>query len=454
MEGNKYAVWRLQTNIGIDNIGKYCLDHNVAALGWGLGDNIGKKEKTELSFEEYCIYADDLFDSYDSVIRMHNDAKMNDLIWMKVEGKYYIARIKESSKWVYNTSGGINNDGCNQLTNIFWIHVGDESQVPGALTTSFIRGSAFQRIWKPGVLEFSEMIYDAISNDLFKYNMRIELNKETFYSLISPSDCEDLLYSYLYKISDKNFLCIPSTNKINTEKYEFVVLDAITGKHIYVQVKNGAVDIDANDYKDLLDSQRHQSEIYLLTTGGNVLHAEDNNNIHIIDPNELFDFACADENANILPPNIKHWIEFAVGCTLFDGKKGIMFDTNDDICEKYMFEHNVIAAWGAPKRYIDSFNGDDYVLYYKKGCGIIAIGKILDNIARDIEDDDRRELPVELIVKPKLDSEKKLISIQASEIRVLLGKRFFYASTRKVPFLNEKETIIILNELKKKQKSV
>lgn len=453
MENNEIVVWRLQTNTSKGNAAEYCLKHNVAAVGWDLSRYLDRSDLKNLSFEEYCRHAEEHYRSFDSVIRMKQDIRPNHLVWMRDGGIYYIARVLSNSKWKYNdTDDARIDDVCNQITNIFWKKVGNESEVPGALTTAFIRGSAFQRIWKEGILEYSEMIYDNVSNDEFKYNKRIALNKDTFYSLISPSDCEDLLYSYLYHINEKNYMCIPSTNKISTEKYEFVSLDTRTGKHIYIQVKNGEIDLDANDYKELLESNNHDSEVYLFTSKGKRINEGVNVKIHFINPDDLFDFACNADNIYTIPPHIRSWIEFAGGFLVDSAEKGIMFDTNDNKCEQEMFDRGVIAAWGPPKRFINSFNLGDYVLYYKKGFGVIAAGKITGS--EPVESNDGKELPVEMILPPKKDLSGKWVSVAADEIRKMLGKRFFYASTRKVPFLTIQESNQIISELEKKQKAI
>ena len=46
------------------------------------------------------------------------------------------------------------------------------------------------------------------------------------------------------------------------------MLDPKTGEHIYIQVKNGNVEIDADDYKQL------QGITWLFTTKGRVINAE------------------------------------------------------------------------------------------------------------------------------------------------------------------------------------
>lgn len=305
------TIWRIQTNTSRGDISQYCLDYNIAAVGWSLfGEDRAKLNN--LNWVDYCKYADSKY-KYDNVKRLH-EVNENDIIWMRSSGVYYMARVKDSSKWFFNnTEEAVEKDACNQLSDIEWEEIGDESEVPGALTTAFIRGSTLQRIHMNGIRKYSELKYNKNHPSKKIYNTAgIELTAEHFYSLISPTDCEDLLSMWLYSTKNKNYVCIPSTNKISTEKYEFVLLDSETGKHIYIQVKNGNVDLDADDYYPLIN--RTENVFYLLTTRGKVKNAEKYpNRIFSVDPNVLFDFACNEDNKNIIPPNIKDWIKFAGG---------------------------------------------------------------------------------------------------------------------------------------------
>ncbi len=61
----------------------------------------------------------------------------------------------------------------------------------------------------------------------------LSLCEKHFYSLLQPEDVEDLLALWLY--DTKGYVCIPSTNKIATPKYECVLVDPndLNRKHIY-----------------------------------------------------------------------------------------------------------------------------------------------------------------------------------------------------------------------------
>ena len=102
-------------------------------------------------------------------------------------------------------------------------------------------GSTIQRIKKNGVEEYSQMLYNRVHDsalDLFNYpDPALSLCEKHFYSLLQAEDVEDLLALWLY--DTKGYVCIPSTNKIATPKYECVLVDPndLNRKHIYIQVK-------------------------------------------------------------------------------------------------------------------------------------------------------------------------------------------------------------------------
>ena len=126
-----------------------------------------------------------------------------------------------------------------------------------------------------------------------------------------------------------------------------------------------------------------------------------------------------------------------------------MFDTNSDESERFMFDNNVIAAWGAPKRYIESFNKGDFVFFYKKWYGIIAVGEIISDNPIDIENG--KEQKVKMIVMPRFAENGEYISIRPYHIKEILNKSFFFASTRKVPFLSKEDSLILIEKLKNKE---
>ena len=98
---------------------------------------------------------------------------------------------------------------------------------------------------------------------------------------------------------------IYSLNKQSTALFECVLLDPKDRTHIYIQVKKGKVDIDANAFRHL------QGKVFLFTSEGNVTNLDDNDeNIKRISPEKLFDFAISDAAKNIVSDSISYWTEY------------------------------------------------------------------------------------------------------------------------------------------------
>ncbi len=450
-------VWRLQAKTDGGDVSEYCINNGLIAMGWRLDDESREKLKIDCSFNHYCKLAELQYGNlqkWGSVKRMVEDTQVNDIVWMRCNGEYYFARVNESSDWHFDFSEeAVNLDVTNQITNVSWIKAGGEASVPGCVTTGFIKGSTYQKINKSGIIEYSQFLYNQLSKDDFKYDSpEIRLNERNFWNLLLPDDAEDLLCMWLYK--EKGYIVIPSTNKKGTQLYECVLVDPnseIPCK-IYVQVKKGMVNIDASQYKDL------NGEVYLMTTEGQVTNTEDSK-CNVIDSTMIYNFAIDSQNISVIPESISRWIKFLADAENIDcnnrDTKGIIFDTNlsySDTNELDMINNARVCAYGDAARYIHSFRKGDYALLYSKGRGIIAIGKVISDVSKQVEGEKGLYHDLEFVVPQKgtIDYRDKFISTK--EIKSLLKRDFYWPSTMKVPFINEKQVEILTHALEEKYK--
>ena len=357
-------VWRLHTKpkVSVKNkletkVANELIKRKIVAIGWTLREDIYNEltatGKNELEEDEKSIKDD--FEKYKKIIEKNNyetikgekksffygkvnpnlirlnNLKKDDLIWIRSKGKYHLGRVTEKSHYLYAYRDSQKNSDIlklginNQFTDIDWCEVGSESDIPGRILIAFYQREALIEIDEKFVVDISQILYNKKDN-YYKISNKLGNNKTNFYSLLSPNDCEDLLYFYLYH--KFKYIVIPSTNKINTQNYEFVMLNSNNrDEKIYIQVKNGEVNIEINNYKNF------RGEIYLLTTRGNVLkngkiltknNIDMNNgkilnldssfkgNIFIINPEALYEFAKeAYKNESILMPHsILQWFEY------------------------------------------------------------------------------------------------------------------------------------------------
>lgn len=317
------SIWVLQTITGGGEIAGYCLKNNVVAMGWSINDahiadrvdedkcdEVKQKRKFLESYEDYKALVEE-YNIYvnkkgnvdiSNIKRLCKDFTYDDLVWMRYEGKYYLGRCTNESKWIYNCEEeALEKDVANQVTAIDWFKVGDESEVPGAIISSLIAKQTFHRCWADGVDVISKMLYNKEKGYEHYKNLVVDKSKDTFYTALSPTNCEDLLCMWLYV--NKGYVCIPSTNKISTELYECVLVNPVDGKRIYPQVKNSIEDLDATRYKKL------DGEVWLFTTKGKVVHGEDCTCVNVAKPEVLFEFAMSDVAKNVLPTTILKWVE-------------------------------------------------------------------------------------------------------------------------------------------------
>lgn len=315
------TIWRLQTNT--DNmtdysVSNYCINNGLITLGWSLNDkhldgieNINKliserqliSQGTEdESFEKYVNFVNNhnIYKNIHNIRRLKEEIKPFDLICMRNEGIYWLGLVGENTRYFFNSSEDtLKMDASNQRTNIKWFEIGGESDVPGVVTTAFIKGQTLQRINQTGVSEFSKYLINTIYKPIYDVG-KLEKNSETFFNLISTNDCEDLLCMWLFK--QYGYINIPSTCKSSTELYECVLINPnkSTNKEVYIQVKKGNVDLYYSDYKGI------NGEVWLFTTKGKI-KGEKFANIKNADTETLFEFAMCEENDNLLPSKISKW---------------------------------------------------------------------------------------------------------------------------------------------------
>ena len=317
------TVWRLQTRTDSKDskkISRYCLDHKVAALGWSIKDDHINKYNPEAitEIQEKRKKIKNIEGYYDVVrtyglyginnkkrliaVDMLLEVEKGDYIWMRDNGIYYLGYVGDKLRYKYNSRNkALEHDAANQIKGVVWKPIGDESQVPGAVATAFIRGRTIQRINKSHMFEYAE--YAFWEKPLILENSNKDFLQQLFYDCLSPNDCEDLVCLYLY--DRKGYVTIPSTNKIATELYECVLVNPLNGKLAYPQVKKGDVELNTNKYIDLIKDNPNK-EVYLFSSEDKVVGETHIDNIHIISSDELYSWAKEkiDGNSFLIPEGI------------------------------------------------------------------------------------------------------------------------------------------------------
>ena len=320
------TVWRLQTKTDSEDgkkISTYCREKSIAAVGWSINDDQIKKYNAE-SFDKIQSIRASIKskDIYYKVLEEYNlfnikagkkivavetleRVKPGDYIWMRDNGIYYLGYVGNNLRYVYNPSiDALEHDAANQIEDVEWKPIGDESQVPGVIATAFIRGRTLQRVRKAYMYEYASFIYNG--KPLVVNVESNESLKQLFYNCLSPSDCEDLVCLYLY---DKaNYIAIPSTNKIATELYECVLVNPLNGKLAYPQVKKGDEKLNTNKYIDLIKDNPNK-EVYLFSSEDQVVVDTHIDNIHIISSDQLYSWVKEkiEKNSFLILEGIVKW---------------------------------------------------------------------------------------------------------------------------------------------------
>lgn len=300
-------VWRIIALTGgkkENRLSQIFIRNHIVGCGWGV-----ETEAPSLTFDEYQQLATEKYGNgkFTSCVALATKVQTGDYIWMRDNGRYYIGKVSNDSHWRYNHDDFANeHDLHNVITHIDWqlaSKSADESDVPGCVTTSF-RGQAFRQIPEyshQGIYKITDLLYSQIANlPLEKPFKSDELTSAEFFNYLGTAELEDLLYFYLH--AKYHYLAVPSTGKLSTELYEFVLINPDPVKnHVtpkaYIQAKLGNVNLVKEDYRHL------DGNVYLVTTRGQVTGNADN--VHVIALSDLFDFA--KDNLGWLPRSITQW---------------------------------------------------------------------------------------------------------------------------------------------------
>lgn len=128
-----------------------------------------------------------------------------------------------------------------------------------------------------------------------------------------------------------------------------------------------------------------------------------------------------------------------------------------DWCIDMLNEAKFKAFGDAAERFMGRFNENDHIVYYHKGLGAVACGRVKTGEIKYSADTNERYVEVEMETPVKdIHSVEELRGISAGELNVIhgeitnTGKKFWYASTVKSPYLTVQEYNKIVEILVKK----
>lgn len=258
------------------NSSAYFISNNCVSCGWG--EPALKCKEIINDFETYKLKWIQTFSpkwkwGYQGIHYLFESVEKGDYLWTRLNGVYYVALINTNPIELFNIDLSLEaqeHDCVVQLRNIKWIKCGTEESVPGSVSTFSRNRKSVIRI-DNNESTLNNMTATSIFSDrVINPNKRnLILDRSMILNFLGPSVFEDLIAIWLF---DKfGYFVIPSTSKKSTQMYEFVLINGMKNKDfqkrrmIYLQAKNGNVDLKANNYKHLISSE---SEIWLVTSGG------------------------------------------------------------------------------------------------------------------------------------------------------------------------------------------
>ncbi len=290
-------VWRLNIKTaakrGVDPR-RFCLERNILGLGWKVN------QSGIVKWDEYIAEAHEKYKgrgrSFTAAINaLKHRMKIGDLCWTRDhDGTYYLGVI--TSEWRYDNSVENSDADVVNIRSCIWHKVGIVDVVPGKVVNSYISGSTVQRVTGKNIQRYSQYLINKITGEPL---YQLCNTKESFLSLLSSGDCEDLVALYMQK--EHGFMSIPSSCKSDTAAYEYVMKHPVTGEKAVAQVKHGEVDLNRNKYRDL------ECKTFLLTTKGSYTGTEVPH-VYCIDPDTILSFA--KDNYQLMPDRIQNWMDF------------------------------------------------------------------------------------------------------------------------------------------------
>lgn len=276
----------------------FCINNSIIGVGWCFREN--GNLYTPKDIDDAIRIGREYYDSRGCTTALNalKEIEPDDLIWTRNEGIYYICRV--TSKWKYsNDEEHRKEDVCN-FVDVEFVKVGTIDKVPGRITNCFRARSSIQRIHdeKKIMTNITRDLYNRLTKQ--NYYETKTYSKEEIFDLLQPEDVEEVVSLYLQ--IQKNYLVYTSTNKLDTQKYEFVCVARDGSHYCYPQVKTGGIALDGSQYKSLTE---HGNKVYLFATSENYTNVN-GDDIISIPREELLEFMY--KYRKIMPLRIEQWM--------------------------------------------------------------------------------------------------------------------------------------------------
>ncbi len=297
MQSMTQTVWRINIKTGAQagvDPRRFCLSQGCLGAGWAVGDT------ETLEWEVYRTsaaveYKDDN-GWWPAVNALRNRMADGHLCWTRdTAGIYYLGRI--TGPWAYIATPDHRRADVVNIRPCEWIEVGPVDAVPGKVVSSFRPNRTVQAVDDETVRMFSAYYYNGHTSSAFRYELPAV--SPDIFSLLSSEDCEDLVALYMQL---EGYLLLPSTCKLATAAYEWVMRHKDHGSRATAQVKSGSDDLNIQDYSTF------PGQVYLFTSRGRYV-GDPVSNVRCLSPEELRKFIR--EHEPLLSERIKVRLQIA-----------------------------------------------------------------------------------------------------------------------------------------------
>ena len=295
------TLWRIHLKSDGVKPTEFCLERNILGMGWPVDCRQPLDWHTYSKLVRAKYEGKKLKSWMNNVRKIHEGMKDGDLCWARdiSKGIYYIGRVEGEWEYrgheeEYRNADMINVRSCQ------WFRAGEADSVPGKVLNGFRPSRTVQRVWNKTASFYSRYLYNKLYNEHFDrqiYDLSGH-DELDLLALVGPEDCEDIVGIYLQE--KRRYRMIPSSCKHATAKTEFILKNQ-EGKRANVQVKQGWVDLNRDDYNDPL------CDWFLFTTQGKYTGRE-HPQVHCLSPDDMRHFAF--DNRNLMTQRVQTFISF------------------------------------------------------------------------------------------------------------------------------------------------
>lgn len=295
----------------------YCIEHKVLGWGWVCSNGAKCGNSIETYYKDYkdeyykSEYYKESKKKCTALTKAYNQIKpmqKDDFVWVRVDGKWYLGKI--SGDFTFCPPENYPEFG--MLRSCEWKEI-NKDLVPGNILTYSKNDNTIRRIEKnDSFIKYCQYLYGDLKEKPQNLN---------FWDLAHYEDLEDIVGLYLQK--EEGYLIFPSTNKMGTEDYEYMLIQkAEPYKKAIIQCKNNSC-IGEYNWEKFEDGEYKDKKVYILTIK-NDPHPEKKyteysetkifkwsykGRIFVFNPNELKKWAA--KNKDILPERIKTYLEMS-----------------------------------------------------------------------------------------------------------------------------------------------